>query len=74
MKLKRCPFCNSHVLGIDCNAENFWVNCHTCKALGPAGPTRKDAQQLWNGDHMYSNPSALVCSTMSNRNEKANIK
>ena len=74
MKLKRCPYCNSHELTLDCSNMAYWVRCHDCGATGPNGRSQKSAQDHFNGDHCHQNPSALVRNRNSNRSDLKEIQ
>jgi hypothetical protein len=74
LKLKRCPFCNSHDLSMEIGSLTYWVKCYECHALGPLGKAREDAALLWNGKHKHTNPSALVANRKSNHHEMKEIE
>jgi transcription elongation factor Elf1 len=71
MKLKRCPFCNSHELSIDVTRVTFAIKCFNCGAIGPAtSGEREQAEQYWNEG---CNASALVFDRKSNHHDKKEI-
>lgn len=69
VKLKRCPYCNSHELMMDCSMTHFWIKCLNCGATGPLSLTKNIAGSFFNGDHRHQNPAALVRDRKSNRGD-----
>ena len=74
MKLKRCPFCNSHCLEVACTDIVWYVRCHQCRATGPDSININRACNYWNGDGLHQNRAALVYDRKSNRDELAEIE
>lgn len=72
MKLKRCPFCNSHDLQFQCSEIVYWVQCMECSAMGPTSRTYNGAKSYWNGSPAI-NSSALVADRTANRDDLKEI-
>lgn len=66
-RVKRCPYCNSHNLALDRNNACSWIRCFECGATGPTTLRDNAAIELFN--HGVENPSALVASRKSNRDD-----
>lgn len=76
MKLKRCPFCNSHNLTLEVTIATYQIKCLECFSLGPQSTQLFRAAQFWNGDYEHQNLSALIAcvNKPSNRNDMKDIE
>lgn len=46
---KACPFCGHRESRLKPLWEKYWFRaCLRCKAAGPVGATKEDADRLWN--------------------------
>lgn len=69
-ELKRCPWCNSHDLKVECNDAVYWIECQ-CDAAGPSALTKERAVELWNRG---SNPDCLLNYRKSNQHQTKEIE
>lgn len=68
-KLKRCPWCNSHDLKVECNTAVCWIKCE-CDACGPSALTIEDAVDYWNNG---VNVDCLIYKRSSNQHEMKEV-
>lgn len=65
MTLKLCPFCGTMPF-MDCgflgeeDRDVFWVECGSCKAIGPEAEDRGKAEDLWNTRLNYQEDTDAV--------------
>lgn len=75
VKLKRCPFCNSHELSLQLNIAVYWIKCADCCATGPESIRPETAVRLWNGEETRAGYTSLVTLRKgSNRNDLKTIE
>lgn len=73
VKVKRCPFCNSHNLSLQKNSVVSWIECLHCRSCGPIHSLDEDAVASWNGTHKHQNSAALIVNRQSNHHELKEI-
>jgi transcription elongation factor Elf1 len=70
LKLKRCPFCNTHDLTLDISSATFQIKCFECGAMGPASAgTIEDAARLWNEGQKDSTSMVNMLRKHTNRDD-----
>jgi phage FluMu protein Com len=75
MKLKRCPFCNSHDLEVEASAVSYQIKCMECRALGPTTLRDKaDAVRLWNNGPLGTTAMVNMQRKFTNRNDLKEIE
>lgn len=71
VKLRRCPFCNSHDVFIASETGIKFVQCAECGAQGPVAVTPKRVAEIWN-DGLWVN--SLINGKSTNRNDEKEIE
>jgi transcription elongation factor Elf1 len=75
LKLKRCPFCNSHDLALEVTAATYQIKCHDCGAMGPSTiRTIEIAVMLWNNGQKDSTAMVNMLRKHTNRDDLKEIE
>jgi hypothetical protein len=75
MKLKRCPFCNSHELTSFGTHTTYQIECLDCRALGPiTDGDVEDAGRLWNNGEDGSTGMVNMRRKYTNRDDLKDIE
>jgi hypothetical protein len=70
MKLKRCPFCNSHDLGLEITQNSHAIKCFECFAIGPVSVKGIErACAYWNDGQIGSTAMVNMQRKYTNRND-----
>lgn len=70
MKLKRCPFCNTHDLTLDVTSATYAVKCFECGAMGPVTTrTPQRAADLWNSGPIGTTAMVNMKRKFTNRDD-----